>query len=86
MEIPSIHSEIGELKARCIILESRVASLTAFAAALLKDHLARDQIQTRWADYLGPAIEQIGPGLGKDEISFASSVPGWVHHQLDQEV
>lgn len=75
---------IGALQARCMILESRVASLVALAAALLKDHPQRDHIQTRWAGYLGPALEEIGPGIGKDEVSMASSVPGWVQFQVEK--
>lgn len=84
MDNNPIHFELGQLKARCMILESRMASLAAFTAALLKDHPARDQLQTRWADYLGPALQQIGPGLDKENVDFAASVPGLVQHLLDQ--
>ena len=79
-----VHRDIGALQARCMILESRMTALTAFVAALLKNHPQRDQLQTRWADYLGPAMQELGPGLGNDEINMASSVPGWVHHQIDK--
>ncbi|WP_239237076.1 hypothetical protein [Comamonas aquatica] len=76
--------DIGALQARCMILESRVAALAAFASALLKEHPQRDQIQTRWANHLGPALQEIGPGLGKDEVNMASTLPGWVQHQIDK--
>lgn len=84
MDILELSREIGALKAQCMIADARVAALAAFAAALLKDHPARDQIQTRWAQYLGPALLEIGPGLGADETKMASMVPGWVGHQLDK--
>ena len=76
--------DIGALQARCMILESRVAALAAFASALLKEHPQRDQIQTRWANHLGPALQEIGPGLGNDEVNMASTLPGWVQHQIDK--
>lgn len=84
METFSAPHEIGALRARCMILESRLTALTAFVAALLKDHPQRDQLQTRWADYLGPAMEECGPGLGSDEIRAASLLAGWVHEQIDK--
>jgi hypothetical protein len=84
MNTESIHHDIGALKAQCMILESRVAALAAFVAALLKDHPQRDQLQTRWAEYLGPALHEFGPGLGSDEVSMAVSLPNWIQHQLDK--
>jgi hypothetical protein len=48
------HAEIGELKARCMILESRMSALAAFACALLQSHPSRDIIQTQWANTLAP--------------------------------
>ncbi len=80
-----VHKSIGSLKARCMILESRVASLTALACALLESHPSRDIIQTQWAKHLGPALDQVGPGLGENEKKFASAVPGWVQHRLDHK-
>lgn len=77
----AMHRSIGELKARCMILESRVAALTAFACALLESNPRRDELQTRWANHLGPAVDQFA-GLGKEQTNFAASVPAWVEHHL----
>ena len=84
MDSYSVHRDVGALQARCMILESRLAALTAFVAALLKDHPQRDQLQTRRADYLGPALHEIGPGLGADQVKMATILPGWVQHQIDK--
>jgi len=29
-------------------------------------------------------MHEFGPGLGADEIKMASSLPGWVQHQIDK--
>lgn len=81
---PKSHAEIGELKAKCLILESRVAALSAFACAVLQSNPQRDIIQTQWAKHLGPALDKIGPGLGDNPTKFAASVPAWVQYQLEQ--
>ena len=76
--------EIGELRARCEILESRVASLTALAYALLKNDKSRDVTQTTWANALGPALQQFGPSLEELHVQFAASIPGWIQHKLNE--
>lgn len=75
---------IGELKARCAALEARVASLAAFAAAMLEAHPRRDELQTRWANHLGPAIGQFSE-LREPEETFGSAIPGWVSWRLGDD-
>ena len=75
---------IRTLTSHCTVLDARVAALTALAAALLKDHPQRDLIQTRWSEYLGPALHEAGPGLGQSEIEVAADVPAWVSLQVDK--
>ena len=77
-----IHKSIGELKARCMFLESRVAALTAFACAILEPNAKRDELQTRWANHLGPAVQQFSE-LGEEQIAAASALPGWVQYRLE---
>ena len=79
-----ITQAIRKLTARCTVLDARVAALTAFAAAVLKDHPQRDLIQTRWSEYLGPALHEAGPGLGQSEIEVAADLPAWVSLQVDK--
>lgn len=75
------HRAIGELKARCMMLESRVAALAAFACAMLEGNPRCDELQTRWGKHLGPALEALS-GLDQDRIDSASIIPGWVLHHL----
>lgn len=75
--------KIGDLKARCDILEARVAALIAFTAAILQDHPRRDLLQTRWANAIGPALLQIGPGLGDLAQNQSTAVPGWATHYIE---
>jgi hypothetical protein len=80
-----IYRDIGKLKAKCEILEARVASLTAFTCALIESHPSKDVLLTKWANNLGPALHEIGPGLGEAVNKIAASVPGWVQHQLNEK-
>ncbi|MGE4240338.1 hypothetical protein [Ramlibacter sp.] len=75
---------IGALTARCEALDARVAAMAAFAAAVLKDHPHRDLLQTRWGDYLGPALLDLGPGLEPQDLDRGASVPGWVASQINK--
>ncbi len=75
------HAEIGALAARCDILAARVAALTAFACALMETHPKRDELSTRWANNLGPALESLAT-LNDDGIQFGATIPAWVDHPL----
>ena len=74
----NIYKDIGALKAKCDALNARVTALTAFACAVLESHPAKDILLTQWADNLGPAMNEIGPGLDESLTKIASGVPGWV--------
>ncbi len=75
------HREIGELKARCDILSARLAALTAFTCAILESNPRKDELQTRWAKHLGPAIEHFSK-LDDVGVKFSASVPAWVATRL----
>lgn len=75
------HREIGELKARCMMLESRVSALAAFACALLDSNPRKDELQTRWSKHLGPALHQFS-GLGEDQKNSGIAIPAWVEFHL----
>lgn len=75
--------EIGELKARCMLLESKMAALAAFACAILEAHPQQDQLQTRWANHLGPAMDHFLGTLDEPEKTAVTLIPGWVHGHLD---
>lgn len=75
---------IGTLKGNCIILEARVAALTAFACAILQSNPRRDELQTRWGKHLGPALSMFA-GTEKTQTDAGSAVPGWVMYRLQGE-
>ena len=70
------HRKIGELRARCDILQARVAALTAFACAMLESNPRRDELLTRWGNLLGPALEQFA-NLDEVSIEHGSMIPTW---------
>ena len=75
-------ADIGNLKARVMILESHVAALAAFACAMLDSHPQRDVIETRWGKHLGPALHRFG-----DIDAGATPAAGlveWVSGHLDE--
>ena len=50
------NQRLNDLEKRCMVLESQVASIAAFACAMLDGHPQKDVIQTRWGNHLGPAM------------------------------
>ena len=73
----SSSQQLGELQARCHLLEARVAALTAFACAMLESNPRRDELLTRWSNLLGPALEQFS-SLDEISITHGSFIPTWV--------
>lgn len=68
---------LGELQAKVHIMEARVASLIAFATAVVDSHPQKDILRTRWAKELDPALGYFAtPGaVHKFHGSF---LPEWV--------
>lgn len=75
---------IGELQAKCDILEAQVAALSAFACATLDSNPRRDELQTRWAIHLAPAIKNFSQ-YNDQRILWASMVPGWIDQRLSEK-
>lgn len=75
---------IGELRARCDMLEARVAALAAFACAVLEANPRCDELQTRWGKHLGPALNEFA-GLEKVQTDAGAAVPAWVMYHLRGE-
>lgn len=72
-----VRAEIGELKAKITLQESRIAALVAIACSLLEGHPQRDVIETRLLKHLGPSLTTFGR-LDGDCIAAASGLAGWV--------
>lgn len=85
MTDPDTSFLIGTLKARCMILESQMAALTAFTCAILETHPRRDEMQTRWSKHLGPALERFS-SLSEDQTAACVSIPAWVAGHLAGEI
>lgn len=75
---------IGELQAKCDILQAQVAALTAFACATLDSNPRRDELQTRWAIHLAPAIKNFSQ-YNDQRIQWAATVPGWIDQRLSEK-
>lgn len=67
----------AELQAKCQVLEAQVAALTAFTCAILDANPRRDELVTRWLNYLSPALEQFAK-LDDASCRTAAFIPGWV--------
>lgn len=68
---------LGELQAKVQLQEARIASLIAFASAVVESHPHKDVLLTRWANEIGPSLEQFGT-LDNFPIEMASFIPLWV--------
>ncbi len=76
------HQLIGDLQARCTALEARLASLTAFSAAMLEFHPQRDVLLTKWATLQAAALEQFA-ALDEFSIQQCALIPAWVDHHKE---
>lgn len=77
-----VRAELGELKAKITLQESRIAALVAIACSLLEGHPQRDVVETRWSKNLGPALQRFGQ-LDDEGIKAASGLAGWVSGHLE---
>lgn len=59
------YRSIGELKAKCMLLESQVAALLALTRAGLEMGVPRrDELETRWSKNLALELVELGKQLG----------------------
>lgn len=65
-------------------LEARVAALTAFACAMLDANPRRDELQTRWAMHISPALTRFA---ALDDIGrkCAATVPAWIDQRMSEK-
>lgn len=74
---------LGELQAKVHLMEARVASLIAFATAVVDSHPQKDILRTRWAMEVDPALAYFA-SLGPVHKYHGSFLPQWVetHKEL----
>lgn len=81
MKIPTT---IDYLEQRLSILEVRMASIIAFAAASVETNASKkDEIFTRWSNDIAPALKEFA-SLKQELLEYAVHVPYWTQTHKDR--